>query len=161
MPKAVATDNAEGEMLVITQAIKTATKKSHRTISTSVVVAASTAGSSKRATSTKNKKLAQDPTDAVLLELAKSAPSRKSKETVQTTLDALEEETMDKSWYDALKSEFTKPYFKKVLSLVFPSTPHLVYALRLSSSNSWPRKTSRILFILQVSALRIFSFRLH
>lgn len=36
---------------------------------------------------------------------------------VSITLETLEEDTMDPTWYEALKGEFSKPYFKQVCEL--------------------------------------------
>lgn len=142
MPKA-STAESSSEMLVVAQAVKATSKNSGRSISTSVVVAASAASGSKRVASTRKAREVAQPESS-----EKLAPSSKSKEAIQAILDTLEEETMDKSWYDALKQEFTKPYFKKVPLLYFDLALPLTVA---SLNNFWSKRIPQILSIHQVS----------
>lgn len=57
--------------------------------------------------------------DDVLVPSVKTAEGESSSS--QAIFERLEQETMGKSWYDALSSEFGKPYFRKVKSLCLVS----------------------------------------
>lgn len=155
MPKASVVETSESEMLVAARAGKVASQKSGRSISTSAVIAASTAGGSKRAVSTRKGK---EPTQGQTIESVKTlASSPKTKEAIQAILDTLEEETMHKSWYDVLKHEFTKPYFNKVHVLL----PKIVLSLIVFSLNNfWSRRTLQTLSIHQVSTFNVGAFHL-
>jgi hypothetical protein len=135
MPKASRSVSEETEMLVLAQAVKSTTKKSGRVVSTSVVVAAATAGVSKHSANVKKgKSKTENAAEGASTNESTSNP-KKSRETIQATLDTLEEDTMHQSWRDVLGSEFSKPYFKKVL---LPASLDLVRVSEIlwSSSNS-------------------------
>lgn len=46
-------------------------------------------------------------------------PSVTSDAGIDVVIGTLEQDTMDKSWYEVLKAEFEKAYFKKVSTRVF------------------------------------------
>ncbi|KAL4261889.1 Uracil-DNA glycosylase [Pleurotus pulmonarius] len=60
----------------------------------------------------------------------------------EATIGTLEEATMGRSWFEALKKEFTKPYFVKLKKdLASEQASHTIYP-ELSNIYSWSRFTS-------------------
>ncbi|KAJ7578399.1 uracil-DNA glycosylase-like protein [Mycena floridula] len=71
----------------------------------------------------------------------KASTSVLPRATIEATIQTLEQQTMDKSWYSALSAEFSKPYFLKLRDfLILEHESHTIYP-PLNDVYSWSRLT--------------------
>ncbi|KAH6917439.1 uracil-DNA glycosylase [Coprinopsis sp. MPI-PUGE-AT-0042] len=101
-----------------------------------------------RAVSSARKKVLQAQIEAALADMpAEPAQPVASSSTSQITipltitLDTLEKDTMDPTWYEALKGEFSKPYFKQLKQFLATETASQTVFPAAENIYSWSRFT--------------------
>ncbi|EAU93228.2 uracil-DNA glycosylase [Coprinopsis cinerea okayama7 len=150
MPK-VDTNTAENEMRVassstVTQTVKAAAAASYtqKTISSMFSKAPTRTVSSarKKVLEAQAEAKAESQSSAVSPpEPVPSGSTSQIKIPIQVTLDTLEKDTMDPTWYEALKSEFDKGYFKQLKKfLASEMASHTVFPA-MENIYSWSRLT--------------------